>query len=212
MCLVKNSIFYKPIVNRINIVDTYNSSMNGTDMIDQLASYYETSVRSKKWPTRIYTHFLMVSVINAYIIFKKRLPNDYASMPLVDFIESIISDVLIKPYQPINTSRSAQLLYSSQFIIPDPDILRAIRSNGWLNAYKWLRLDSTKYHCPTIVSQSKECRRTCVVCGVVTSFICLYCNAGVCVKGDIPRNCFYRFHNLENFHIFPVDQNLYICN
>ena len=51
-----------------DIVADYNSGKGGTDLFDQYISYYESNDKSKKWPIRIITHFIMVSATNSHKI------------------------------------------------------------------------------------------------------------------------------------------------
>ena len=48
----------------------YNKCMGGTDMFDQMCSYYRTTIKTKRWQIRIFTHFLMAAAVNAHILFK----------------------------------------------------------------------------------------------------------------------------------------------
>ena len=45
----------------------YNGCMGGTDSFDQFLTYFRTIVMTKRWQTRIFTHFLMAGVVNAHI-------------------------------------------------------------------------------------------------------------------------------------------------
>ena len=53
-----------------SVIDLYNKSMGGTDLGDQLLSYYRSKLRAKSWIPRVLTHLLNASVINAYILYK----------------------------------------------------------------------------------------------------------------------------------------------
>ena len=46
-------VYEKLQLKRPTIIGDYNAGMGGTDLNDQLLSYYRTTVRTKKWPTRI---------------------------------------------------------------------------------------------------------------------------------------------------------------
>jgi len=51
-------------------VDSYNKNMAGVDLFDQKATYYGIQLRSHRWYVKILFHFLEVSMINAYILYK----------------------------------------------------------------------------------------------------------------------------------------------
>lgn len=48
----------------------YNGCMGWTDSFDQFLTYFRTIVMTKRWQTRIFTHFLMAAVVNSHIWFK----------------------------------------------------------------------------------------------------------------------------------------------
>ena len=50
--------------------------------------------------------------------------------------------------------------------------------------------------------QRIDCRRSCIVCSMRTSHICVTCNVYCCNNGLMLDNCYYRLHKLENFKYF----------
>lgn len=55
---------------RPEIITFYNSTKGGVDTCDQLCSNYNVGRRTKRWPLAIFNHFINVSAVNSYIIFK----------------------------------------------------------------------------------------------------------------------------------------------
>ena len=53
---------------RPSAVENYNKIMGGTDLGDQLGSYYRFEHQTTKWPHRIFTHFMMLAAVNAHIL------------------------------------------------------------------------------------------------------------------------------------------------
>lgn len=53
-----------------SIAMIYNWCMGGTDQFDHMLSYYKTTIKTKRWAVRIFTHFLMCAVVNAHILYK----------------------------------------------------------------------------------------------------------------------------------------------
>ena len=47
----------------------YNACMGGTDMFDQICSYYRTTFKSKRWQIRLFIHFFMAAAVNAHILY-----------------------------------------------------------------------------------------------------------------------------------------------
>lgn len=52
------------------IVTFYNCTKGGVDTCDQLCSNYSVARRTRRWPLAVFFHFLNVSALNAYIIYK----------------------------------------------------------------------------------------------------------------------------------------------
>lgn len=74
-------------------INFYNSFMAGVDKSDQYSTCYEIDRKSKKWWKRVFYRLLMVSVSNAWVIFKtlqeKKTPLIYFLMPLSEDIIEI---------------------------------------------------------------------------------------------------------------------------
>ncbi|GFQ82561.1 piggyBac transposable element-derived protein 3 [Trichonephila clavata] len=51
------------------IVRSYNTYMEGVDMMDRLISYYRISTRTKKLTIRVFAHFLNMATCNAWIMY-----------------------------------------------------------------------------------------------------------------------------------------------
>ena len=65
------------------------TEMDGTDLNDQSLLYYRMTVQAKKMPTKIMTHFLMVSIVNSYTIYKF----SHMECTLLTFINELLDDV-----------------------------------------------------------------------------------------------------------------------
>ena len=101
----------------------YNSSMGGTDSFDQMLSYYRTTVKTKRWQTRIFTHFLMCAVVNAHILFKLGggvemkeggLTRGDPGYDLLDFI-TLLVDQLVSPFKPSGTKKQEDTEDSTRY-------------------------------------------------------------------------------------------------
>jgi hypothetical protein len=87
----------------------YNKCMGGTDTFDQMCSYYRTTIKTKRWQTRIFTHFLMAAAVNSHILFKLGggeemkdggLKRDDRGFELLDFIGMLVDQLCTK--LPVN--------------------------------------------------------------------------------------------------------------
>ena len=54
-----------------NNVKLYSSSSRGVDKLDQMISYYNMNIKSRKWYVSIVGHWLEIAMYNSYIIFTK---------------------------------------------------------------------------------------------------------------------------------------------
>jgi len=74
-------------VPRPTVIGVYNTGMGGTDKFDQLNSYYDSRLRTKKWQIRLYNHFLRAAVVNACILYNgdKKDP-----IPLITYFLHVI--------------------------------------------------------------------------------------------------------------------------
>ena len=63
--------------------------MGGTDSFDQRLSYYRPCVKTRRYPPRIFVHFLNASVLNAFIIHREYHKTEN-TFPVRHFIEKLI--------------------------------------------------------------------------------------------------------------------------
>jgi len=73
----------------IPVIGVYNNSMGGTDKFDQLNSYYDGRLRTKKWQIRIYNHFLRAAVVNACVLYNSKQAKP---IPLMTYILTIVKE------------------------------------------------------------------------------------------------------------------------
>ncbi|XP_044755093.1 piggyBac transposable element-derived protein 4-like [Coccinella septempunctata] len=66
-----------------DLVRDYNENMGHVDKADMLKSLYEIDRKSKRWWLRIFWHFIDVTIVNAFVLFRKRC--DCQSLELKEF-------------------------------------------------------------------------------------------------------------------------------
>ncbi|CAI6373989.1 unnamed protein product [Macrosiphum euphorbiae] len=64
--------------------------MGGVDLMDRMIAHYPHGFKNKKWYLRIFFHFLNISIINSWIIYKENCQN----IPLLQFKASIVWTML----------------------------------------------------------------------------------------------------------------------
>ena len=70
----------------------YNGYMGGVEKSDQMKSFYEITRKSKKWWYRLLWHFIDVTLVNFFIIFKLLNPNK--DLKLKDFRLSVVDELI----------------------------------------------------------------------------------------------------------------------
>eukprot|EP01031_Cornospumella_fuschlensis_P041927 gene41927-51182_t len=74
------------------VIAAYNASMGRTDKFDQLGSYYDDRSRTVTWQSRVFTHFLRASCINALILYNANAPK---TLTLLAFFQAVISEWVV---------------------------------------------------------------------------------------------------------------------
>ena len=64
------------------LVKFYNMHMGGVVRLDSILGYYRIRIRSKKWYHRIFFHLLDLSIVNAWLLWKRKTNSD---RPLIEF-------------------------------------------------------------------------------------------------------------------------------
>lgn len=70
----------------------YNNHMNCVHKADQLKSSYEINRKSKKWWHRLFWHFVDVTVVNSFIIYKQKNPSN--KMNLKEFRLNVVTELV----------------------------------------------------------------------------------------------------------------------
>lgn len=152
----------------------YNKIMGGTDQFDQMLAYYRTTIVTKRWQTRIFTHFLLVAVVNASILYRldKGLTRGQPGYDLLSFIDLLIDELATTTEQ----RKEAQNIADDE-----------------------LQKRYCGLHVP-VVSPKNEAgntiRQLCRVCQARGSQFCQQCDVCLCMSSsfDGPVSCFEEFH------------------
>lgn len=168
------------IISRPFIVREYNSNMGGIDLNDFLVALYRTEPGTKKYYMKIFYHFLDVSVVNAWLLYRRHMrQNEQDHMTLLNF-RIDIANSLIQYGKKIMKRRGRPSNKPTQVR------QRVVTSVG---PPLEVRYDGVE-HWPV-----EDRRERCVQCkerGMFSSFKCTKCDVSLCIKKN--RNCFTAFH------------------
>lgn len=170
--------------------------MGGVDLLDSMLGLYRIGIRSKKWPNKIFFHFLDLCVVNAWILWRK---NSDVYMALFDFKMAVAEHFckVGKTYNkkkgrpasntgtPKSTKRTSDSGPSTPTSIQQKKVKKSLARPTPLNE---VRKDSVD-HLPEWKSARQQCHNDCKF----RSFVfCSKCGVYLCLNKD--RNCFMSFH------------------
>lgn len=152
-------------ITRPNLIGRYNSSMGGTDLMDENISRWRISLRGKKWWWSLFTWLVDVTVQNAWILHKKA----GHKMTQLQFRREIVKTYLTK-------YKSAPKKVGGR-----PSTNRSSRSFNRVS-------DNVRYdnfgHFLTQVDKKIRCNGD--NCKSIMRTKCIKCNVGVCIKCNVP--------------------------
>lgn len=72
-----------------NIIQLYNDSMGGVDLLDSLNALYHTKIRSEKWYQCIVLHMIDMTVVESWLLYRRDCKDvgltQNAKLSLLDF-------------------------------------------------------------------------------------------------------------------------------
>ena len=193
-------------------VFVYNGAMGGTDLIDQLSSYFRTTHRSVKWHHRVINHFCQVSAINAYILhraangganthlgYMTNLIKQWAGITAEDEALSDAQDESDDEWEDMqdeadqNPSVRAPRRSRATLVITGKK--RKARAGNFEDRCRGI-------HVPCMVNHggaNGDARRRCRVCSKKTHFKCATCDTFVCIGYGASSTCFRALHEKKKF-------------
>ncbi|KAG6461481.1 hypothetical protein O3G_MSEX012654 [Manduca sexta] len=58
-------------IKRPNVIGEYNRHMGDVDLLDSIMGIYKIRLRSKRWPLRLFYHYLDLTMANAWLLYKR---------------------------------------------------------------------------------------------------------------------------------------------
>lgn len=132
------------------VFETYNKGMGGVDKLDGLVAVYRTRMRQRKWWWPIFSYLFDVSVVNAWLLFRKVHPSHEMSGALLKF----------RRYLALSLLKSNGQKSCKGKVVPSP-------------IYD-VRFDKIN-HLPEYSDNEKRC----AVCRKNAKFICIKCQKGL---------------------------------
>lgn len=164
-----------------SVVLIYNVHMGGVDLLDSMLGYYRITIRSKKWYLRLFFHMLDLTVVNAWLLFRRK---KQAKLPLLEF-KAAVSEGLCRAGKSCERKRPGR---------PSWDVEAAIQEKKKKGPAapmppQDVRLDRVG-HMPCWSEKRQRCKLP--SCNSLSSVVCMKCRAILCFNKD--RNCFSLFH------------------
>lgn len=164
------------------IVKEYNRHMGGVDLTDSLIGRYKIKLRSKKWYMRIFYHLLDLTMVNAWILYRKvnKVKGETKVLPLCDF-KAEVAECLCKTFTKptkrgrpslVNVVAAKRLKKRSSKLPPEP-----------------VRTDSFA-HSPYCGDKRGRCKMA--KCKGFSYVNCRKCKVSLCLNRK--NNCFENFH------------------
>ncbi|XP_046687184.1 piggyBac transposable element-derived protein 3-like [Homalodisca vitripennis] len=80
-------------ITRPHAISEYNTYIGGVDMADRLIAHYPHGIKSKKWYLRVFFHLLNVSLVNAWLCYRKSVDG---KMDLLSSKSSVANTLIAK--------------------------------------------------------------------------------------------------------------------
>lgn len=178
-------------ITQPNVVKFYNQYMGGVDLIDMLISLYRINVRSKKFYMKIIFHLIDLSLVNAWLLYRRHCSQFKMKkkdvMSLLSFRVNVAGSLLrSSPPPPLPAKRGRPSLDSINKENIAPTSSRPAPSPAPSSNTRFDKYD----HWPIHVEKGR-CRNP--SCTGYTRVSCSKCKVRLCMNDK--NNCFRSYHN-----------------
>ncbi|CAB1338832.1 unnamed protein product [Coregonus sp. 'balchen'] len=170
-------------VKRPAVIKQYNDNMGGVDLCDRMLSFYRMSSRTKKWTSRVISHFFDVAITNSWIQYQsdsKALHRPSKNTHQYLDFKLLLAEELLESPELENSCEESEDEYEppSKMRIPQPE--PSVRRLGAM-------------HMPEMIDtkHAERCRNK--GCKSKTYIRCTKCKMFLCITKK--RNCFQDFHH-----------------
>ncbi|XP_035985603.1 piggyBac transposable element-derived protein 3-like [Fundulus heteroclitus] len=170
-------------VKRPAVIKQYNDNMGGVDLCDRMLSFYRMSSRTRKWTSRVISHFFDVAITNSWIQYKsdsKALHRASKNTHQYLDFKLVLAEELLESPELDNSCEESEDEYEppSKMRIPQPE--PSVRRIG---ATHMPEMMDTKH--------AERCRNK--GCKSKTYMRCTKCKMFLCIAKK--RNCFQDYHH-----------------
>ena len=192
---------------RPTIISAYNKGMGGTDSGDQRIAAYRSTLKTRSWIPRIFSHFLNATVVNMYIATKHYYQADKGFVPSHLRFREIVIDQFF------------QSTIEQNLLVPGTKHEKTLSKAKWrkeksrrtgqhfpvsLKKPPFSRKEGFKPRSMTGSSTRNYFRGNCIICNKYTSTKCEECGVYHFIIGEGEKmTCFRSFHTKED--IFDDD-------
>lgn len=183
------------------IVKAYNQNMGGIDLCDRYLSYYRFYMRTIKWPVRAFNHFVDLTVVNCWIMYRRQCEKTnelkHKRMSLLNFRMHLATALIkfdsVTPPPPSRQSGRRQPQ-------PDEEEVEEVEEDEQQPATKYRKVvaqpvDEVRFdmygHFPKYCNDNFASKCRYPGCKSKSRIMCVKCNMYLCV---LKNNCFQRYH------------------
>lgn len=140
-----------------NLLNSYNLSMGGVDLLDQSVNNYRIAIHGKKWWWVLFTHMLNLTVVNSWRLYQIAYPNE--KLDLLLFQRNVTRHYLRSYEKAIQRRPNANR--------PSGSLPRSL-------------LDDPMGHFPKKITNQLRCR----LCHSRIRWMCEKCNVTLCIERE----------------------------
>lgn len=169
-------------------VVTYNKFMGGVDLLDGLIAYYRIKIKSKKFYMKFIFHFLDMSIVNAWLLYRRACATHNLPKKLIDDLLSFkcsVFEVLLKQGKDSKRKRGRPSTDQVELEFEEKKKRGPAKPIPDFN----IRRDGVG-HWPVVTEERKRCRKP--GCTGITVMKCNKCDLHLCLTKN--RNCYASFH------------------
>ncbi|KAL3251557.1 hypothetical protein MRX96_055080 [Rhipicephalus microplus] len=156
------------------IVQMYNMSMGGVDLLDKMCYSYRFPMRAKRWYMYIFWQTVKMAAVNAWFLHKRHAQQQgNRTVPLRSFLSELATTLVFYRKRAHGQPSNENLLVVKKVLTAVP---RDVRKDG---TQHWPLWNERGTRC-------KACK------GGYTFVSCSKCQVYLCLNKD--RNCFTHFH------------------